>query len=106
MNYEQIRNKFEKSYLKAINGTIIADDLKKQYIRNFSYEIIESTKAHADDIYYYSSDRAIFMAENESLTCWNHQDFSDAIKSGKRKNSGWMLGIKKKEKHTYRWEEQ
>lgn len=100
VNYEQIRNKFEKSYLKAINGTIIADDLKKQYIRNFSYEIIESTKAHADDIYYYSSDRAIFMDENESLTCWNHQDFSDAIKSGKRKKQ-WMDVWDKKERETH-----
>ncbi len=100
VNYEQIRNKFEKSYLKAINGTIISDDLKKQYIRNFSYEIIESTKAHADDIYYYSSDRAIFMDENESLTCWNHQDFSDAIKSGKRKKQ-WMDVRDKKERETH-----
>lgn len=100
VNYEQVRNKFEKSYLKAIDGTIIADDYIKQYIRNFSYEIIDSTKAHADDIYYYSSDRAIFMAENESLTCWNHQDFSDAIKSGKRKKQ-WMDVRDKKERETH-----
>lgn len=100
VNYEQIRNKFEKSYLNAINGIIITDDYIKQYIRNFSYEITDSTKAHADDIYYYSSDRAIFIAENESLTCWNHQDFSDAIKSGKRRKQ-WMDVRDKKERETH-----
>lgn len=97
VNYEQIRNKFEKSYFKAIDGIIIADDYMNQYIRNFSYDITDSTKAHADDMYYYSSDRAIFMAENESLTCWNHQDFSDAIKSGKRRKQ-WMDVRDKKER--------
>ena len=35
VNYEQIRNKFEKSYFKAISGIIIADDYIKQYIKNF-----------------------------------------------------------------------
>lgn len=100
VNYEQIRNKFEKSYFKAIDGIIIADDYMNQYIRNFSYDIIDSTKAHADDMYYYSSDRAIFMAENESLTCWNHQDFSDAIKSGKRRKQ-WMDVRDKKERETH-----
>lgn len=100
VNYEQIRNRFEKSYLKAINGTIVADDYINQYIRNFSYDITDSTKAHVDDMYYYSSDRAIFMAENESLTCWNHQDFVDAIKSGKRKKQ-WMDVRDKKERETH-----
>jgi hypothetical protein len=100
VNYEQIRNRFEKSYLKAICGTIVADDYINQYIRNFSYDITDSTKAHADDMYYYSSDRAIFMAENESLTCWNHQDFSDAIKSGKRRKQ-WMDVRDKKERETH-----
>lgn len=100
VNYEQIRNKFEKSYFKAISGIIIADDYIKQYIKNFSYDITDSTKAHADDMYYYSSDRAIFIAENESLICWNHQDFSDAIKSGKRRKQ-WMDVRDKKERETH-----
>lgn len=100
VNYEQIRNKFEKSYFKAIGGIIIADDYIKQYIKNFSYDITDSTKAHADDMYYYSSDRAIFIAENESLICWNHQDFSDAIKSGKRRKQ-WTDVRDKKERETH-----
>lgn len=100
VNYEQIRNEFESGYLNAISGIIIADDYIKQYIRNFSYDITDSTKAHDDDLYYYSSDRAIFMAENESLTCWNHQDFLDAIKSGKRKKQ-WMDIRDKKERETH-----
>ncbi len=100
VNYERIRNEFEKNYLKAVTGTIIVDDYIKQYIRNFSYDIIDSTKAHTNDMYYYSSDRAIFMAENESLTCWNHQDFSDAMKSGKRKKQ-WMDVRDKKERETH-----
>ena len=100
VNYEHIRNKFELGYLKAISGRITVDDYIKQYIRSFSYDIIGSMKAHKDDMYYYSSDRAIFMAENESLTCWNHQDFSDAIKSGKTRKQ-WMDVRDKKERETH-----
>lgn len=51
-------------------------------------------------MYYYSSDRAIFMAENESLTCWNHQDFSDAVKTGKTRKQ-WMDVRDKKERETH-----
>ena len=40
------------------------------------------------------------MAENESLSCWNHQDFADAIKSGKRKKQ-WMDVRDKKERETH-----
>lgn len=100
VNYEQIRNKFETGYLKSIRGIVTEDDYIKQYIRNFSYDIIDSTKAHADDAYYYSSDRAVFMAENESLTCWNHQDFSDAVKTGKTRKQ-WMDVRDKKERETH-----
>lgn len=100
VNYERIRNEFEAGYLKAISGIIVADDYIKQYVRNFSYDITDSTKAHADDMYYFSSDRAIFMAENESLTCWNHQDFSDAVKTGKTRKQ-WMDIRDKKERETH-----
>lgn len=84
LNYNRIREEFENRYLKAINGIITIDDDLKRYIRTFSYNVTDSTRNHEGDFYYYSSDRAMFMAENESLTCWNHQDFSDATKSGKR----------------------
>ena len=100
VNYEYIRNEFESGYLKSISGIIIADDFIKQYIKKFSYDIIDSTKAHADNAYYYSSDRSIFMAENESLTCWNHQDFSDAVKTGKTRKQ-WMDVRDKKERETH-----
>lgn len=100
VNYERARKEFESGYLRAISGTITADNYIKQYIKNFSYNIIDSTKAHADDAYYYSSDRAIFMAENESLTCWNHQDFSDAVKTGKARKQ-WMDIRDKKERETH-----
>lgn len=100
VDYDQIRSEFESGYIKAVTGLIVVDDYIKQYIKNFSYNIIDSTKAHADNMYYYSSDRAIFMSENESLTCWNHQDFYDAIKSGKR-NKKWMDIRDKKERETH-----
>lgn len=89
VNWEDIRNRFERAYLSAINGVIDRDDYMEQYAKRFSQEVTESTRKNETDSYYYTTDRSIFMAENESNSSWEYQNYSDAIKSGKKRKQ-WM----------------
>lgn len=76
---------FKEAYSNALSdsGEKITVDLE-EYIENMSSEMAKSTVNHLDDPYFVSEDRAKYLAENESNTIWNMQDFSDAKDSGRR----------------------
>lgn len=101
IDWQEIQQRFESGYLEAIKGTVDVDEYIKSYARNFSYDVMDSTKSHEDDPYYYSLDRGIWMAENEANTSLNYQEFSEAIKSGKAKKK-WIDIRDKKERDTHR----
>lgn len=101
INWENIRRRFEEGYLTAVSGAIAVDEYIQSYARQFSYYVSDSTKNHEEDPYYYSFDRSIWMAENESNTSFNYQEFSDAIKAGKTKKK-WVDIRDTKERETHR----
>ena len=86
-DYELIRNQFVEMYKNAILGVIAIDSYMSDYIEQISHDVIDSTLNNPDDPYYVSPDRAVFMAENEANTCWNHQEFEDAIENGATKKA-------------------
>lgn len=53
------------------------------YIPKFVDEFIRTTKEHADDPYYWSSDRAQVIGENEANSVFEYIAFDSAISSGK-----------------------
>ncbi|HIR27668.1 MAG TPA: hypothetical protein IAB84_06835 [Candidatus Choladousia intestinigallinarum] len=77
------------------------DDYIRNYVRNFSNDVMETTMGHQNDPYYYTQDRAAFMAENEANTFFNYSDYSDAIKAGK-KMKRWIDIRDKRERETHR----
>lgn len=101
INWEAIQIRFESAYRDALKNTIIIDDYLDTYIRQFSYDVTESTQNHADDPYYYSLDRSRVMAENESNTSWNYSDFQEAIRAGYTKKR-WVDIRDKRERETHR----
>lgn len=101
IDWQEIQQRFEAGYLAAIKGSVDADEYIKSYARNFSYNVMDSTKNHEMDPYYYTLDRSMWMAENESNTSLNYQEFSNAIKSGKTKKK-WIDIRDKKERETHR----
>lgn len=101
VNWKDIQNRFEKAYLSAINGVINTDDYIKQYAKQFSQEVTKSTKKNETDLYYYTTDRSIFIAENESNSSWEYQNYSDAIKLGKKKKQ-WKTMKDKYVRHTHK----
>lgn len=99
-NYDFIANQFIEMYKDAIDGTITVDAYMESYIRQISQDVINSTLDNPDDPYYVSPDRAVFMAENESNTCWNHQEFEDAIEQGKTRKQ-WVDKRDRRERKTH-----
>lgn len=57
------------------------DELIK-YVGDISKEIVDTTIKNQDKEYYTSSDRAMYIAENEANTVYNDEEFNQAIKDG------------------------
>lgn len=101
IDWADIRSKFEKGYLSAAKGEIDIDDYMKSYIASLSYDFVDSTNRNMDIPYYFSSDRAAVYSEEESNFSWNHQEFQNAIKSGKTKKR-WVDIKDFRERETHR----
>ena len=101
VDWEEIRIRFESAYRGALENTIIIDEYLDLYIRQFAYDMVDSTQSHIDDPYYYSHDRARFAAENESNSSWNYADYQEAIQNGKTKKR-WVDVGDKRERDSHR----
>lgn len=101
VDWEEIRIRFESAYRNALENTIIIDEYLDLYIRQFAYDMVDSTQSHIDDPYYYSHDRARFAAENESNSSWNYADYQEAIQNGKTKKR-WVDVRDKRERESHR----
>lgn len=101
INWEMARKEYENRYLNALVGYVTVTQYIQDYVRSMSYDIIDSTRNHQNDIYYYSPDRSKYMAENESNFARSYQVNEDAIASGfKRKR--WITMRDKKVRETHK----
>ena len=100
MNWEQIQQNLEDAYTEALAGYVVIDDRLREHISQFSQDIVLSTRENMDDPYFFSMDRAQFMAENESNTSFEYGDFSKAVKSGKTRKT-WKDVRDKKERDSH-----
>lgn len=82
--YEAIANKFL--------GANKTSAYIKEYARKYAQELQETTRKHDGDIWYTSSDRARFNAENESEATSEYRMKLRAVKEGK-KNKRWLAII-------------
>lgn len=79
-----------KRYMQALKGHMDTEsDYIQWYVPNISKEIARATMDHMDDPYYFSRDRASFIAENESNATSDYKDYSNAIKNGSTKKT-WI----------------
>lgn len=83
IHYEIVRKQIEDSYLETLRKYTDVDKYLSTYIKGFSYDVIDSTRKHKDQPYYYSLDRAKYMAENEVNTATNHTRYMEAVNSGR-----------------------
>lgn len=101
VDWAKARKEFEKGYRNVLHSMDVADDYLETYIKSISQEVVASTERNQEDLYYYTSDRAIFMAENESNLVYNHSDFEYAKKSGKKKKR-WVAILDHETRETHR----
>lgn len=65
------------------------DDYLNEYAKEFVSTTLETTKKHADNDYYFSNDRAVFVAENEANTVMNYLEYKKAVSIGKTQKT-WV----------------
>ena len=95
VNWERARQEYENRYLSALAGYVIITPYIRQYVRDMSYDIMDSTKKHQTEYYYYSPDRGKFMAECEANTTRSYQCNEDAMAQGKTMKRWLTMGDKR-----------
>lgn len=83
VNWERARQEYENRYLQSLSGYVTITPHIRNYVKSMSYEVMDSTRNRQSEYYYYSPDRASFMAENESNTTRSYQCNEDALAAGK-----------------------
>lgn len=72
-----------ESYLEAIARSDRPQEWRfYSHVNKFAAETIATTREHMDEPYYYSQDRAIFCAENESNNIYGTDEFFEAVDEG------------------------
>lgn len=87
-------------YMTILQGYMGIDKYLEDYIRQFSNTFIQTTFDSIDDLWYLSSDRSRFIAENESETTWNYDEYRQAIERGKTRKQ-WVDIMDKRERKTH-----
>lgn len=95
-----IQEEFEKAYMDGIEGAVDADSYMVEHMAAFAAFVTATSIDNADDIYFYSDDRAMFMAENESNNSYNHDEFIDALVAGKTTKT-WHGVLDKRERKSH-----
>lgn len=103
----KVKGEIDKEYYKQSLDNRIRDALKdlpydEEYIPKLTEDVIETTARHLDDEYYFSKERALLVAQNESNTVYNSFDYQTAKKSGKKYKT-WKAEI---DNRTRLWHEE
>ena len=83
-----------------INAYGTPDEYVEQHVKRFTDETVAATERNADDPYFFSTDRARFIAENEANIVMNHREY-EAAKAGYTKKQ-WITIVDGKERRTHR----
>ena len=99
-------DEIQNRYMNALANVGLADPADYSnnpyfpHATEFAIGLILATTRHKEDPYYYSADRAKFMAENESNNIHNQKDYDDALGEGKRfKRWNTIMDGKERESH-------
>lgn len=70
------------------------------HVESTAAEIVSATLNHPDDPYFFSTDRARLIAENEANSIYNDAQFQDAILTGKTRK-GWRAILDSRTRQTH-----
>ena len=96
VDWDYIQSQFENAYNRVLDENSDMQD----YVSNMSYNLTESTKNNLGSEYSLSYDRARYIAENEVNAIDGHEEYVEAVKSGKTRKT-WRTMIDGKVRHTH-----
>lgn len=71
------------------------------HVASTAAEIVSATINHPDDPYFFSTDRARLIAENEANSIWNDSEYQNAVLTGKRYKT-WHAIMDNRTRETHR----
>lgn len=86
-------------YRDVVGDTFAIDLYISTHIDSITADIIDATNRHKDDPYFYSKDRARFIAEEESNSLWAYSDYEDAVKNKSYKTWLTIMDGHQRESH-------
>ena len=101
--YMNAINETKERYLAfvAATGVAVSDYFTSIHIPSVVDGIVGTTIAHPEDMFNFTFDRAMLIAENEANSFWNDAEFTDAVATGKRRKT-WHTIIDKRTRGTHR----
>lgn len=96
----KLTESLESRYFDVLGHYMAVDEELLPYVPKFAQNVTETTIKHIGDPYYLSADRATLIAENESLSCFNNKEYSDALEDGKTRKR-WIAIIDDKTRDTH-----
>ena len=107
------KNYLRDAFLDAVNEFTVADSFLTSYAETFADEIVDATVRNQGAVftegesdgydrgaYFFSDDRATFIAENEANVVFNYEQYRDAVRSGK-KFKQWITMRDERVRHTH-----
>lgn len=82
MNILLILSLLNDKYIEIASGYVVIDSYLIAHAEKVSKELIENT-INNESAYFKSNDRAISISCNESMFCFNHDEYEKAIQQGK-----------------------
>ncbi len=101
VDWTDIEIRFQNAYFSVLGSRENVSQEMSDYVIRMSHELTESTKKNMDDDYNLSTDRAMYVAENEANTLANCDEYEEAVASGKTKKT-WITMRDKRVRHTHR----
>ena len=93
-NYDYLSGYLRDLYQQNLLVYVPIDEYLMTKTAVFADEVTRTTQDHADDEWYFSDDRALLIAENESQGTWEYEEFAQAVEAGKTRKT-WVAIIDK-----------
>lgn len=91
---------YEEAKRELLDNLIALNIAEVSYLEMLTADITDSTKRNKDDDWFYSDDRAIFIAENEANTIWNTKEYLSAVERGMTRKQWIGIGdFRERETH-------
>lgn len=93
-NYDYLSGYLRDLYQQNLLVYVPIDEYLMTKTAVFADEVTRTTQDHSDDEWYFSDDRALLIAENESQGTWEYEEFAQAVEAGKTRKT-WVAIIDK-----------